>query len=247
MKVGIEVVALEEFLISLVDVWVVCFGTLENLVALLFDGVVVGEQNQKDFIALFGAILRMRNIMVSFDDFVGKEIISEGDMQNYLARYQDLRDEWKKKRESGESVDITDDVVFEIELVKQIEINIDYILLLVKKYHDTHCEDKEMLVSIKRAVDASAELRSKKKLIEAFIAELNDVDDVMDEWNRYVQEQLENDLQQLIEEEKLKPVETRKFVENAFREGEIKTYGTDCEQVWWRQQGKKETGNHRKA
>ncbi len=192
---------------------------------------IEGEQNQKDFIALFGAILRMRNIMVSFDDFVGKEIISEGDMQNYLARYQDLRDEWKKKRENGESVDITDDVVFEIELVKQIEINIDYILLLVKKYHDTHCEDKEMLVSIKRAVDASAELRSKKKLIEAFIAELNDVDDVMDEWNRYVQEQKENDLQQMIEEEKLKPAETRKFVENAFREGEVKTYGTDIDKL----------------
>ena len=77
------------------------------------------------------------------------------------------------------SVDITDDIVFEIELIKQIEINIDYILLLVKKYHDSHCEDKEVLIDIRKAMDASPELRSKKALIETFIAGINDVDDVL--------------------------------------------------------------------
>ena len=50
---------------------------------------IEGEQNQKDFIALFGAILRMRNLLSSFDDFAGKEIISERDLQDYLGRYQD--------------------------------------------------------------------------------------------------------------------------------------------------------------
>ena len=103
---------------------------------------IIGEQNQKDFITLFGAILRMRNLLLSFDEFKGNELISERDLQDYLGRYQDLRDEWKRKRQ--ESTDITDDVVFEIELIRQIEINIDYILMLVKKYHDTHCEDKEV-------------------------------------------------------------------------------------------------------
>ena len=96
-------------------------------------------------------------------------------MQDYLGRYQDLRDEWKRKRR--ESTDITDDVVFEIELIRQVEINIDYILMLVKKYHDTHCEDKEVLITINKAIDASPELRSKKQLIETFIAGINDVDD----------------------------------------------------------------------
>lgn len=94
---------------------------------------IIGEQNQKDFIALFGAILRMRNLLLSFDEFAGKEGITERDLQDYLGRYQDLRDEWKRKRENGESVDIIDDIVFEVELIKQIEINIDYILMLVKK------------------------------------------------------------------------------------------------------------------
>lgn len=99
---------------------------------------IIGEQNQKDFIALFGAILRMRNLLSSFDEFAGKEGITERDLQDYLGRYQDLRDEWKRKRENGEITDIIDDIVFEVELIKQIEINIDYILMLVKKYHDTH-------------------------------------------------------------------------------------------------------------
>lgn len=49
---------------------------------------IVGDQNQKDFISLFGAILHMRNLLSSFDEFAGKEIISERDLQDYLGRYQ---------------------------------------------------------------------------------------------------------------------------------------------------------------
>lgn len=191
---------------------------------------IEGEQNQKAFIALFGAILRMRNLLLSFDDFKGKELISERDLQDYLGRYQDLRDEWVN-RKKGEKEDITDDIVFEIELIRQIEINIDYILMLVKKYHDTHGQDKEILISIQKAVDASPELRSKKQLIETFIAGINDVDDVMTEWHGFVAEQREKELAQIIQEEKLKEPETRKFLENAFRDGEVKTTGTDIDKL----------------
>ncbi|AHF07264.1 type I restriction endonuclease subunit R [Desulfitobacterium metallireducens] len=192
---------------------------------------IIGEQNQKDFIALLGAILRMRNLLVSFDEFKDKELITERDLQDYLGRYQDLRDEWKRKREAGESTDIIDDIVFEVELIKQIEINIDYILMLVKKYHDTHCEDKEVLITIKKAIDASPELRSKKQLIETFIAGINDADDVMSEWHDYVVKQREEELETIITEEKLKPEDTRKFLDNAFRDGEIKTAGTDIDKI----------------
>ena len=191
---------------------------------------IEGEQNQKDFIALFGAILRMRNLLLSFDDFKGREMISERDLQDYLGRYQDLRDEWVS-RAKGEKEDITDDIVFEIELIRQIEINIDYILMLVKKYHDSHCDDKEILVTIQKAVDASPELRSKKQLIETFIAGINDVDDVMAEWQGFVAAEREKELVQIIQEEKLKEPETRKFLENAFRDGEIKTTGTDIDKL----------------
>ena len=192
---------------------------------------IIGEQNQKDFISLFGAILRMRNLLSSFDEFVGKELITERDLQDYLGRYQDLRDEWKRRREQGESTDIIDDIVFEVELIKQIEINIDYILMLVKKYHDTHCEDKEVLITINKAIDASPELRSKKALIETFIAGINEVDDIMTEWNDYVVAKRKEDLENIIKEERLKPEETRKFLENAFRDGEIKTAGTDIDKL----------------
>lgn len=192
---------------------------------------IIGEQNQKDFISLFGAILRMRNLLSAFDEFAGKEMISERDLQDYLGRYQDLRDEWNERRKRGESTDIIDDIVFEVELIKQIEINIDYILMLVKKYHDSHCEDKEVLVTIKKAIDASPELRSKKALIETFIAGINDVEDVMTEWHDYVAEKREEELVQIIRDEKLKEPETRKFIENAFRDGEIKTTGTDIDKL----------------
>lgn len=192
---------------------------------------IIGEKNQREFISLFGTILRLRNLLISFDEFQGKELITERDLQDYIGRYQDLRDEWKRKRERGESTDIIDDIVFEIELIKQIEINIDYILMLVKKYHDTHCSDKDILITIDKAVDASPELRSKKQLIKDFIARINAVDDIMIEWNNYVSYQREQDLQIIIKEEKLKEKDTRKFLENVFRDGELKTVGTDIDKI----------------
>ena len=192
---------------------------------------ITGEQRQKEFIVLFGAILRMRNLLTSFDEFAGSEILSERDFQDYLGRYQDLRDEWKNHKPGGEKEDITDDIVFEIELIKQIEINIDYILLLVQKYHDSHCDDKEVLITIRKAVDASPELRSKKALIETFIAGINDVSDVMLEWRTFVAEEKERQLVAIIQEENLKDDETRRFMESSFRDGSVKTTGTDIDRL----------------
>lgn len=192
---------------------------------------IIGEQKQKEFIVLFGAILRMRNLLTSFDEFAGNEILSERDLQDYLGRYQDLRDEWKNRKPSSEKEDITDDIVFEIELIKQIEINIDYILMLVKKYHDSHCNDKEVLITIRKAVDASPELRSKKALIETFIAGINDVSDVMIEWRSYVAEEKEKQLAAIIKEENLKDEETRNFMDAAFRDGSVKTSGTAIDKL----------------
>ena len=197
----------------------------------LYEPTIIGEKAQKDFIGLFGSILRMRNLLSSFDEFVGNEILSEGQMQDYLSRYNDLYLEWKKFRETHAKEDINDDIIFEVELVKQVEINIDYILMLVKKYHDSHCEDKEILISINRAVDSSLELRSKKTLIDTFIAGINDVEDVLLEWREFVAKEKEKQLEQIIDEEKLKPAETRKFVDYSFRDGVMKTTGTDIDKI----------------
>ena len=196
----------------------------------LTDPQIIGEKNQVEFIKLFGAILKMRNLLSSFDEFADKELLNPRDLQDYSGRYQDLYAEWKEKNKQ-DAKDVTEDIVFEVELVKQIEINIDYILMLVKKYKDEHGEDKELLVTIQKAVKSSPELRSKKKLIEDFIEEVNEMDDVISEWNSYVAKQREADLKTMIQDERLKPEETRKFLENSFKDGEIKTTGTDIEKI----------------
>lgn len=197
----------------------------------LSEPLPIGEKKQKDFIGLFGAILRMRNILTSFDDFKGNEILSERDMQDYQSRYNDLYDEWKRIREKGTKEYINDDIVFEVELIRQIEINIDYVLVLVQKYHDSHGQDEELLISIKAAVDSSLELRSKKALIENFIAGINDVEDVINEWKAFIAEQKEIELDRIIAEENLRPEETRKFVEYSLRSDYLKTTGTDLDKL----------------
>lgn len=191
---------------------------------------LVGEKNKKEFIALFGAVLRMKNLLTSFDEFTGNEILSEREFQDYGGKYLDLKDEFSKAS-TEMATDINDDVVFEIELIKQVEINIDYILILVQKYHDSHCSDKELLISIQKAVDSSPELRSKKALIESFIAGINEVEDVVSEWRTYIAEQKEKELNEIISFERLNEKETRQFISDCFANGEVKTTGTDISKM----------------
>ena len=192
---------------------------------------IVGEQAQKDFIVSMGNILRLKNILSSFDRFEGNEILSERDFQDYIGTYTDLYEEFKSRKDNGEVESIKDDVVFEMELVKQVEVNIDYILMLVAKYHQSNCTDKEILGSIDKAIKSSLALRSKKELIETFISKINTNTDVMNDWTKFVKEQEEIDLRNLIEEENLNDEETRKFIDNAFRDGQVKTTGTDIEKI----------------
>lgn len=190
---------------------------------------IIGEKNKKDFLVLFGNILRLRNILSSFDRFVGNEILSPIDFQDYTGTYHDVYNEMKPK--PGDKDSILDDVVFEMELVKQVEVNIDYILMLVGKYHDSNCKDKEILVAIDKAIKSSLQLRSKKELIENFIATINTSTDVNADWQKFVKKQRQEDMEQLIAEEKLKPAETEKFMENSFRDGVLKTTGTDIDKL----------------
>lgn len=194
------------------------------------DTQIIGEQAEKDFIRLFGSILSMRNILSSFDQFEEIDKITARDLQNYQSIYLDLYDKYRKKSDA-EKEDIIDDIEFEIELIKQVEINIDYILMLVEKYHDSNCEDKEILASIRKAVDASMQLRSKKALIEAFISSVNVDTQVTTDWRRFVLEQEENDLSEIIASEKLKVEETRKFIADTFRDGVLKTTGTEIDKL----------------
>jgi type I restriction enzyme R subunit len=191
---------------------------------------IIGEQAQKDFIRLFGAILRLRNILTSFDDFAGNEILTERDYQDYQSVYIDLYQDFSKAKDADKE-NISDDIIFEIELIKQIEVNIDYILMLVAKYHESNCTDKSILTAIDKAVSSSIELRSKKVLIEGFIERVNTSTQVDDDWHTFVEEQREKDIAEIIEDENLKPAETRKFIKGSFRDGAMKTTGTDIDKI----------------
>lgn len=193
---------------------------------------VVGESEQKEFIALFGAILRLQNILTSFDDFAGNEILSERQAQDYRSVYLDLYAEVRGRRDADKAP-INDDIVFEIELIKQVEINVDYILLLVQQWRDAHGDgsDVEVRASISRAVDASPSLRNKKDLIEAFVDSVS-VDGAIDEeWRAFVRARREAELDAIIEAEGLRPDATRAFIDTAFRDGVLQTTGTAITRV----------------
>ena len=191
---------------------------------------IIGEQNEKEFIILFGNILKIKNILSAFDKFTGNEILSEREYQDYQSIYIDLYEEIKKTKNTDKE-SINDDVIFEIELIKQVEINIDYILMKVAEYYKSNKKDKEILIDIKKAIDSSIELRSKKELIEGFIDRVNSSKNVTDDFKKFVREEKEKDLEKVIEEEKLKPEETKKFIDNSLRDGTLKTTGTDIDKL----------------
>ncbi|MCL4554605.1 MAG: type I restriction endonuclease subunit R [Actinobacteria bacterium] len=188
---------------------------------------LVGEASQKEFITLFGAILRLQNILTAFDDFAGNELLSERQGQDYRSLYLDL---WAAFRRVGEAEreSINDDLVFEIELIKQVEINVDYILMLVEKYRAAHGDgdDKEIRASIGRAIDASPSLRNKKDLIEAFVDSVSASGEIDEEWRAFIRARRDTELDAIISAEGLRPEETRAFVARAFRDGAVQATGT---------------------
>jgi len=188
---------------------------------------IVGETAQKEFIALFGAILRLLNILTSFDEFAGNEILSDRQEQDYRSVYLDLYAEFRRLADA-EKESIIDDVVFEIELIKQVEINVDHILALVEKWRAARGDgsDVEIRASIGRAVDASPTLRNKKDLIEAFVDSVSASGEIDAEWQAFIRSRREAELDAIIEAEGLRPAETRAFIETAFRDGAIQATGT---------------------
>ncbi|MFD0292026.1 type I restriction endonuclease subunit R [Streptomyces sp. NPDC127118] len=193
------------------------------------DKEIVGEQAQKDFIALFGAILSLRNILVVFDEFAGHELLSPRQLQDYQSVYLDLYEDFRRTAD-GDKESIGEDVVFEIELVKQVEVGVDYILMLVREYQSQKGngvnKELEARENIARVLDASASLRNKKDLVMAFVDSISAGTDTDDAWHAFIAQKKHDELEQIITEENLKPEPTRSFVEGAFRNGEIPASGT---------------------
>lgn len=188
---------------------------------------IVGEGAQKDFIELLGSILRLENILTSFDDFTGEELLTPREGQDYRSIYLDIYAERRKGTEADREP-IEDDLVFEIELIKQVEVNVDYILMLVERYREKHGdgEDKEIRAEISHALDASPTLRDKRDLIEEFVDTVTINSQVDAEWERFVEERKARELEQIIAEESLKPEPARNFMSEAFRDGHLQETGT---------------------
>ena len=188
---------------------------------------IIGETAQKAFITLFGTILRLKNILTAFDDFAGHEILSERDLQDYQSVYLNLHAELRGATQA-EKESINDDVVFEIELIKQVEINVDYILMLVEKClkeKDTG-EDKDIRATIERTINASPGLRNKKDLIEQFVDTVSTKAQVDAQWQSFVAAKKVEELDRIIADESLNADETKSFIADAFRDGAIPVAGT---------------------
>ena len=203
----------------------------------------IGEAAERDFINTFSAILRLRNILTSFDQFAADDTLSPLTLQDYQSYYLDLRDKYRN-RNKGEKESIADDLVFEMELVRQIEVNIDYILHLVEQRHGDNVKDKEIAEQIRTSVLSSPELRDKQDLIERFLemAGFGDapatfvIDPMASEderhaivatqWTSYVANSMREELNGIIEDERLKADETWDLVQEAFEAGRVPQEGT---------------------
>jgi len=201
----------------------------EELIAELIQKYPIGplptsEKQQKEFIGLYGKILKLQNILSTFDEFEDKKILSERDIQNYHGMYIELYRSFREENQT-EKIDVSDDVIFEMELIKQVDINIDYILELVAKYNADNQKDKDVLADINRAIGSSLELRNKKDLILQFVDRLNVDSDVTNEWQRYISEKKVEELNTIIAEENLNAGITFTFMESALKDGTIPTTG----------------------
>ncbi len=145
-------------------------------------GIIASEAQQKNFINLMGKILRLRNILTAYDDFETDDIMSPRELEDYRSIYLDLYQDIRTKL-GGEKESIVDDLEFEIELVKQVDINVDYILVLVERHRGENEDgDREIPVEISRALAASPSLRGKRDLIEEFYRRVSAHGDVTREF-----------------------------------------------------------------
>ena len=188
---------------------------------------IIGESSQKEFIRLFSSILKLKNILDAFDDFLGNEILDDRTFQDYQSHYLNLYEEIVGPLDA-EKESIIDDLVFEIELIKSVEINVDYILMLVEEYlkKKGQAGDQEIRDSIQRAVSSSPSLRSKKDLIDKFVDSVSTKSDIGSAWINFVEAKMCEDLDRIIRDESLHSSEAKTFVKNAFRDGVIPKTGT---------------------
>ncbi len=169
------------------------------------------QKEQKEFIKIFNEILKLENILNLFDEF--KNPLDIRDKQDYQSHYLELYNTLRKEKEKE---NINEDLIFEIELIKQNEINVDFILFLLEEYHkDSKEKTKE---NILKTIISNPSLRDKKELIQEFLNEIdhNKNSDYKSLFESFMQRKKEQELQKIIEDENLNEHLTKQYLEEAF-------------------------------
>ncbi len=184
------------------------------------------EDAEKAFVEAFRLVLRLRNVVVSFTDFDFSHLsIDEQTLENYKGKYLDIYDKVKSERQK-EKVSILDDIDFELELTRRDEINVSYILRLIARMVGA---DEEKRLELKKVIDdtisSTAELRSKRELIERFInatlPDITDASDVESGWTEFVTEEQVKAFQTLCEQEELDSAKTQVLLDHYVSTGRI--------------------------
>lgn len=192
---------------------------------------ITSEEKQKEFISLYGQILKTRNILECFiDDFTqDKELIPPRSLQDYQGMYLDLYKELQEQAKAQKE-SIHDEVVFEIELIKQVEVNIDYILSLIQDYAKS--QDKETKDKIESGINSSLEMRNKKDLIMNFVDSINiPNEDIIKDFEAYIAQKRQEEFEAIIQTHKLNAQETYDFVKKAFKYGSMDFKGTEFPKI----------------
>ena len=208
-----------------------------------FENSVFTKEAEKKFITLFNEYLKVEHIISSFDDFtLEKEnlikdemIFGQEEFDRYKTRYNDIYEKIIK-RAKIDPTDVTEDIIFELELIKKFDVDVDYILTLIKETNITDL--KEMKANILKIVDSSLTLRSKRELIERFIEQVygNDVD-IDKEWKNFVESEFFKETSEVIKENDLKEKETFELLNDILKENTFNVLDSQITKLKIKKQG----------
>ncbi len=167
------------------------------------------------------------------------ELLSERAAQDYRSTYNDIRDWYRCERmgkEPEESGIDWNDVVFEIDLLKSQEINLDYILELIFENNKKHKHKDALVEDIRRVIRSSVGHRAKESLIVDFINETNldkikDKASIIEEFFQYAQIRQKEEARRLIAEENLNEQEAKRYIAFSLKREYASETGTDLNAI----------------
>ena len=212
----------------------------EELIAKFPDPTeIVLEADKKEFVQLFGELLKAENILRNFDEFQNFEkIISERQMQDMKSVYVDIRESFLNERRSREAeaqqVDFSD-VEFQIDLLKTDEINLDYILNLIMQKAKESKDIEHLKDEIRRVIKSSLGTRAKEDLVMDFISkkrlsELQNDDNIIETFYNFAKREKEEKINQLIAEENLNEKAYR-FIEKSISKEFVEYTGDELDGI----------------